>query len=51
MKLRPEESEHIAIVDWFHLKYPKLYWDFHHFSNERKCYKAYGMKLKYGKEN
>lgn len=46
MKLKPEEAEHIAIVDWFHLTYPNLYWDFHHFANERKCSIAYGTKLK-----
>lgn len=46
MKLNPEEADHIAIVDWFHYKYPNLYWDFHHFANERKCSLAYGAKLK-----
>jgi VRR-NUC domain-containing protein len=46
MKLSPEEAEHIAVVDWFHYQYPKLYYDFHHFANERKCSIQYGYKLK-----
>jgi len=46
MRLGREEAEHIAVVDWFHYAYPELYWDFHHFANERKCSVQYGQKLK-----
>jgi len=44
--LKTEQSEHINIVTWFHLQFPELADDFHHFANERKCSIAHGHLLK-----
>lgn len=35
MALRPEEIDHINVVNWFHHNYPEFADDFHHFANER----------------
>ena len=44
--LKPEQRDHIAIVEWFSYQYPELVKDFHHFANERKCSLQYGALLK-----
>lgn len=46
MTLKPEEIDHINIVNWFSHTYPDLEEDFHHFANERKCSVFEGRKLK-----
>ncbi len=46
MNLKPEEIDHINIVNWFHHEFPELGEDFHHFANERRCSPQEGMKLK-----
>ena len=35
MSLRPEEIDHINLVNWFNYTFPELEPDFHHFANER----------------
>ena len=35
MSLKPEEIDHINLVNWFHHNFPELADDFHHFANER----------------
>ena len=35
MSLKPEEIDHISLVNWFHHNFPELADDFHHFANER----------------
>ncbi len=44
--MKPEQIAHIQVVDWFHLQYPDLAQDFHHFANERKCTPSQGYMLK-----
>lgn len=46
MNLKPEQIDHINIVNWFHYKFPELADDFHHFANERKCSIHTGKLLK-----
>ena len=46
MMLRPEEIDHINLVNWFNHEFPELADDFHHFANERKCPVSEGRKLK-----
>lgn len=46
MPLKPEQIEHINIVEWFNYQFPKLEPDFHHFANERKCSIQQGAILK-----
>lgn len=44
--LKPEQIDHINIVNWFNYNFPELEPDFHHFANERKCSIAEGRTLK-----
>jgi hypothetical protein len=46
MSLKPEQIDHINLVNWFHYNFPELAADFHHFANERKCSEYEGKKLK-----
>ena len=46
MALKPEQIDHINVVNWFNEKYPHLEDDFHHFANERKCTFNEGRTLK-----
>jgi len=46
MSLKPEEVDHINLVNWFHHDFPDLADDFHHFANERRCTVNEGRKLK-----
>jgi hypothetical protein len=46
MTLRPEEIDHINLVNWFHHEFPELADDFHHFANERMCSVQQGRLLK-----
>jgi len=46
MSLKPEEIDHINLVNWFHHYFPDLADDFHHFANERRCTVNEGRKLK-----
>jgi hypothetical protein len=46
MSLKPEEIDHINLVNWFHHDFPELKDDFHHFANERRCSIIEGRKLK-----
>jgi VRR-NUC domain len=46
MNLKPEQIDHINIVNWFHYNYPELADDFHHFANERVCSIQQGLLLK-----
>lgn len=44
--LKPEQIEHINIINWFNEKFPELAQDMHHFANERKCSIIEGRILK-----
>ena len=46
MPLKPEQIDHINVVNWFNYQYPKLADDFHHFANERFCSIQEGRTLK-----
>jgi hypothetical protein len=46
MSLKPEQIDHINLVNWFHFTFPELADDFHHFANERKCSVHEGRTLK-----
>lgn len=46
MSLKPEEIDHINLINWFHYNYPELADDFHHFANERRCSVQQGRILK-----
>src|SRR4030095_8007863 len=46
MALKPEQIEHINIVNWFNYQFPELSDDLHHFANERKCSIQQGRTLK-----
>lgn len=46
MTLRPEEIDHINLINWFNHEFPELQNDLHHFANERKCTVMEGRKLK-----
>ncbi len=46
MSLKPEQIDHINLVNWFHYNFPELADDLHHFANERKCSEYEGKKLK-----
>lgn len=46
MSLKPEQIDHINVVNWFHYQFPDLADDFHHFANERKCSVQQGRTLK-----
>lgn len=46
MALKPEQAEHINIVNWFKHQFPYLSDDLHHFANERKCTMYQGRILK-----
>jgi hypothetical protein len=46
MSLKPEQIDHINLVNWFDHKFPELEPDFHHFANERKCSVLQGRILK-----
>ncbi len=46
MSLKPEQIDHINLVNWFNHTYPELAEDFHHFANERKCSVQQGRLLK-----
>lgn len=44
--MKPEQAEHINIVNWFNFHFPELIDDFHHFANERRCSVQEGRTLK-----
>lgn len=44
--LKPEQIDHINLVNWFHHTYPEFADDFHHFANERACSVLQGRTLK-----
>jgi len=44
--LKPEQIDHINVVNWFNEKYPELEEDLHHFANERRCTVQEGRTLK-----
>lgn len=44
--LKPEQIDHINLINWFGEKYPELEEDFHHFANERRCTFNEGRVLK-----
>ncbi len=44
--MKPEQIDHINLVNWFHHEYPELADDFHHFANERQCSIQQGRTLK-----
>ena len=46
MALKPEQIDHINLVNWFHFNFPELADDFHHFANERVCSVQQGRTLK-----
>jgi hypothetical protein len=46
MPLKPEQIEHINLVNWFNYNFPELSDDFHHFANERRCSVQEGRLLK-----
>jgi hypothetical protein len=46
MSLKPEQIDHINLVNWFHKEFPEFADDFHHFANERKCSMKQGKILK-----
>lgn len=46
MSLKPEQVDHINIVNWFNYQFPELKEDLHHFANERKCTVMEGRTLK-----
>lgn len=46
MSLKPEQIDHINIVNWFHHTFPELSDDLHHFANERRCSFHEGRLLK-----
>ena len=46
MSLKPEQIDHINLVNWFNYNYPELEDDFHHFANERRCSVQEGRTLK-----
>ncbi len=46
MALKPEQIDHINLVNWFHYNFPELADDFHHFANERTCSVMEGRTLK-----
>lgn len=46
MPLKPEQIEHINVINWFNHNYPELEGDMHHFANERKCTFSEGRTLK-----
>lgn len=46
MSLKPEQIEHINLVNWFKYNFPELEEDFHHFANERRCSVQEGRTLK-----
>lgn len=46
MTLKPEQIDHINIINWFNHNFPELEKDLHHFANERKCTPQQGQLLK-----
>ena len=46
MALKPEDIDHINLLNWFRHNYPQYDKDMHHFANERRCSVQEGMKLK-----
>lgn len=46
MALKPEQIDHINLINWFEYHYPCIAEDLHHFANERKCTVMEGRKLK-----
>ena len=46
MPLKPEQIDHINLVNWFNETFPELADDFHHFANERRCSLQQGRLLK-----
>ena len=46
MALKPEQVDHINIVNWFNYQFPELSDDLHHFANERACSIQQGRTLK-----
>lgn len=46
MPLKPEQIDHINLVNWFDFQFPELSEDFHHFANERRCSVQQGRTLK-----
>jgi len=46
MSLKPEQIEHINVINWFNYTFPELEGDMHHFANERKCSQQEGRTLK-----
>lgn len=46
MALKPEQIDHINLINWFNHNFPELEADFHHFANERQCSIQQGRILK-----
>ena len=46
MALKPEQIDHINLVNWFNFEFPDYKKDFHHFANERACSFQQGRLLK-----
>jgi len=46
MSLKPEQIDHINLINWFNHQFQELKDDLHHFANERKCSVQTGRTLK-----